>query len=306
MRRSPSSRRASIPGLHHQRAGSRVVVELHGSALRTRCSSCDLPAFEDDADHGDAVPKCERCGAPLRPDVVLFNEPSALRPRSRRRRRRSASATSSSPSARRARWRRRRASCGGRSTSGRARSSSTWTRWRRRTPRSTSRSGPSRRGSTSTARSARSRLSAARLSRPPRSLSTAPVFRTRAWASCIETTLPTCAIARLPSAVVNPTGSRQTYRPVGDEQRARDAALSSFAGRPPRGGHLLGLAAASWPCHVASSRQHPVGAMSRLSCRSSTTLRRADYSSSAEMFSASSSQLSRLRCRPRPRASNSS
>lgn len=65
----------NVDGLH-QRAGSEDVVELHGSLFRTRCSnaSCDLPPYADDAAHTDAVPQCPRCGAVLRPDVVLFDE----------------------------------------------------------------------------------------------------------------------------------------------------------------------------------------------------------------------------------------
>jgi NAD-dependent deacetylase len=62
----------NVDGLH-QRAGSENVVELHGSAFRTRCTACDLPPFPDTAAY-DGVPPCPRCGAPLRPDVVLFGE----------------------------------------------------------------------------------------------------------------------------------------------------------------------------------------------------------------------------------------
>jgi NAD-dependent deacetylase len=66
----------NIDGLH-QRAGSVDVVELHGSVFRTRChnAKCDLAPFEDDAAHTGEAPRCPRCSAPLRPDVVLFNEP---------------------------------------------------------------------------------------------------------------------------------------------------------------------------------------------------------------------------------------
>jgi NAD-dependent deacetylase len=65
----------NIDGLHG-RAGSSRVVEFHGSVLRTRCSSpfCDLPPFEDRSLYEVSVPSCPRCGAPLRPDLVLFNE----------------------------------------------------------------------------------------------------------------------------------------------------------------------------------------------------------------------------------------
>ncbi|APR78729.1 NAD-dependent protein deacetylase of SIR2 family protein [Minicystis rosea] len=66
----------NIDGLH-QRAGSRNVIELHGSVFRTRCNtaSCDLAPFEDDDPHAESVPACPRCGGVLRPDVVLFDEP---------------------------------------------------------------------------------------------------------------------------------------------------------------------------------------------------------------------------------------
>ena len=64
----------NVDGLH-QRAGSRQVAELHGSAFRTRCTNprCALPPFDDTHSY-DGVPLCPRCGSPLRPDVVLFGE----------------------------------------------------------------------------------------------------------------------------------------------------------------------------------------------------------------------------------------
>ena len=64
----------NVDGLH-QRAGSPNVVELHGSAFRTRCTNphCGLPPFADDRLY-ESVPPCPRCGHPLRPDVVLFGE----------------------------------------------------------------------------------------------------------------------------------------------------------------------------------------------------------------------------------------
>jgi NAD-dependent deacetylase len=66
----------NIDGLH-QRAGSSNVIELHGSAFWTRCTNdgCDLAPYEDDDAHVEDVPRCPRCGAVLRPDVVLFDEP---------------------------------------------------------------------------------------------------------------------------------------------------------------------------------------------------------------------------------------
>lgn len=65
----------NVDGLH-RRAGSRNVVELHGNLLRTRCSNpaCSLLPFEDSVEHSQA-PSCTACGAPLRLDVTLFDEP---------------------------------------------------------------------------------------------------------------------------------------------------------------------------------------------------------------------------------------
>lgn len=70
----------NVDGLHGA-AGSRNVIELHGNLSRTRCTNtdCDLEPFEDHAVPG-TLPRCPRCDAPLRPDVVLFDEPMAARP----------------------------------------------------------------------------------------------------------------------------------------------------------------------------------------------------------------------------------
>ncbi len=65
----------NIDGLH-QRAGSRNVVEFHGSVHRTRCSNkaCELEPFNDPALYGESLPACPLCGSPLRPDIVFFRE----------------------------------------------------------------------------------------------------------------------------------------------------------------------------------------------------------------------------------------
>lgn len=64
----------NIDGLH-QRAGSTGVVDLHGSLLRSRCSAraCALAPFVDLTAPADPPP-CPQCGAPLRPDITLFEE----------------------------------------------------------------------------------------------------------------------------------------------------------------------------------------------------------------------------------------
>ena len=68
----------NIDGLH-QKAGSRAVWELHGSVLRNYCMGCG-DAYDLDAMlvlHGqaaDGVPRCEKCGRIVKPDVVLYEE----------------------------------------------------------------------------------------------------------------------------------------------------------------------------------------------------------------------------------------
>ena len=73
----------NIDGLHLT-AGSREVVEYHGNVMRTRCSNedCDLEPFHDEAVAGD-LPLCPRCGAVLRPDIVMFGEAIPIEARMR-------------------------------------------------------------------------------------------------------------------------------------------------------------------------------------------------------------------------------
>lgn len=63
----------NIDGLH-QAAGSKKVLELHGSILRAYCSRCGRPFPADEMNHGTGVPKCQ-CGGVIRPDIVLYEEP---------------------------------------------------------------------------------------------------------------------------------------------------------------------------------------------------------------------------------------
>lgn len=63
----------NIDGLH-QAAGSKVVYELHGSVLRNYCTKC-MEFF--DAEYilnSNGVPKCDKCGGVVKPDVVLYEE----------------------------------------------------------------------------------------------------------------------------------------------------------------------------------------------------------------------------------------
>lgn len=63
----------NIDGLH-QAAGSKNVLELHGSILRAYCSRCHKPYPADFINRGAGVPRCT-CGGVVRPDIVLYEEP---------------------------------------------------------------------------------------------------------------------------------------------------------------------------------------------------------------------------------------
>lgn len=63
----------NIDGLH-QAAGSKNVLELHGSTLRAYCSRCKKKYDPDVINHGTGVPRCS-CGGVIRPDIVLYEEP---------------------------------------------------------------------------------------------------------------------------------------------------------------------------------------------------------------------------------------
>lgn len=63
----------NIDGLH-QAAGSKNVIELHGSAHRNSCEVCHRTYGMDFILETTGAPKCPSCGGPVRPDVVLYEE----------------------------------------------------------------------------------------------------------------------------------------------------------------------------------------------------------------------------------------
>ena len=65
----------NIDGLH-QAAGSKEVLELHGSVHRNYCTRCGkFYSLEDilNMDEPDGIPRCS-CGGTIKPDVVLYEE----------------------------------------------------------------------------------------------------------------------------------------------------------------------------------------------------------------------------------------
>ena len=64
----------NIDGLH-QMAGSKNVIELHGSIHRNTCMNCYRKYDLNDILKMNGTPKCPHCGGVIKPDVVLYEEP---------------------------------------------------------------------------------------------------------------------------------------------------------------------------------------------------------------------------------------
>lgn len=58
----------------HQEAGSKCVIELHGSVFRNYCMDCGKKYDLEYVVAQEGVPHCEKCGGMVRPDIVLYEE----------------------------------------------------------------------------------------------------------------------------------------------------------------------------------------------------------------------------------------
>lgn len=63
----------NIDGLH-QAAGSKNVLELHGSIHRNHCQKCHRFYDASYVKQAEGIPYCEDCGGLIKPDVVLYEE----------------------------------------------------------------------------------------------------------------------------------------------------------------------------------------------------------------------------------------
>jgi len=63
----------NIDNLHH-RAGSRFVIDLHGSVGKLHCLTCNIDVNCEDFDVKEDDPLCPHCSAVLKPGMVLFGE----------------------------------------------------------------------------------------------------------------------------------------------------------------------------------------------------------------------------------------
>ena len=58
----------------HQMAGSKKVLELHGSVYRNHCMKCGRSYSFADIKHSEGIPRCKVCGGIIKPEVVLYEE----------------------------------------------------------------------------------------------------------------------------------------------------------------------------------------------------------------------------------------
>lgn len=58
----------------HQKAGSKNVLELHGTLYKNYCINCGKKFPLDFVEKSDKIPLCDECGGVVRPDVVLYEE----------------------------------------------------------------------------------------------------------------------------------------------------------------------------------------------------------------------------------------
>lgn len=63
----------NIDGLH-QKAGSKRVLELHGSVHRNYCRQCHKGFDAAYVKNAEGIPHCDDCGGVVKPDVVLYEE----------------------------------------------------------------------------------------------------------------------------------------------------------------------------------------------------------------------------------------
>lgn len=63
----------NIDGLH-ELAGSKNVIQIHGSVFRNYCMDCNKTYGIEKITQSVGIPKCDECGGLVRPDVVLYEE----------------------------------------------------------------------------------------------------------------------------------------------------------------------------------------------------------------------------------------
>jgi NAD-dependent deacetylase len=63
----------NVDGFHHQ-AGSKNVIEIHGSIWELQCTNCHQGRVDHELYEGNTIPRCHNCGGMMRPGVIWFGE----------------------------------------------------------------------------------------------------------------------------------------------------------------------------------------------------------------------------------------
>lgn len=63
----------NVDNLHYI-AGNKNLIELHGNITRNSCTNCGDKTLYNPEAPDDIIPNCTKCGALLKPDVILFGE----------------------------------------------------------------------------------------------------------------------------------------------------------------------------------------------------------------------------------------
>lgn len=63
----------NIDGLH-KKAGNQTVYEIHGTIYKNHCINCNQFYSAEYVMNAHEVPKCDKCGSIIKPDVVLYGE----------------------------------------------------------------------------------------------------------------------------------------------------------------------------------------------------------------------------------------
>lgn len=63
----------NVDGFHRD-AGSKNVIDIHGDMRNLRCMNCSYRCSSESCLNSEIPPRCDKCNALMRPDVVLFGE----------------------------------------------------------------------------------------------------------------------------------------------------------------------------------------------------------------------------------------
>lgn len=58
----------------HSKAGTKDLIEYHGSIMKNKCCSCGKEFTADEVFEQDGVPRCDKCNGKIKPEITLYEE----------------------------------------------------------------------------------------------------------------------------------------------------------------------------------------------------------------------------------------